>query len=76
MATYSSFTKYDTSWPFYLNYMNWGGNSKAWLDENFDAIGKKDTLNLQEWEPDYHQPNCQLLYPEGIIQWRSPKTSG
>ena len=63
IAVYKAFTKYDTSWPFLTKLRELGRQTvAAWLDENFDAIGERDTLNLQEWEPDYHQPNCQLNF--------------
>jgi NTE family protein len=61
MSKYSATTKYDTSWPFLLKLQELGRQTmRAWLDENYDLIGKRDTLNLQEWEPDYQQPNCQI----------------
>jgi NTE family protein len=63
MSHYSAFTKYDTSWPFLIKLRDLGRETaKIWLDENFEAIGQKHTLNLQEWEPDYHQPNCQISF--------------
>jgi NTE family protein len=61
MMKYNSFTKYDTSWPFLTKLRDLGRETAAeWLEENYEAIGKKDSMNLQEWEPDYHQPNCQI----------------
>jgi len=61
MSAYSAFTKYDTSWPFLTKLHKLGRETiKVWMDQNFDAIGQRDTLDLSEWEPDYHQPSCQL----------------
>lgn len=63
MAKYSIFTKYDTSWPFLLKLFELGRKTAAeWLDKNFDAIGERNSLNLEEWEPIYHQPNCQISF--------------
>ena len=65
MSKFSTFTKYDTSWPFLTKLHALGRETaQTWLEENFDAIGVRDTLDLQEWEPDYHQPNCQIAYDD------------
>lgn len=63
MAQFSGLTKFDTSWEF-LTYLRDLGRdtAKEWLAENFDKIGKENTLDLSEWEPIYHQPNC-LIQP-------------
>jgi NTE family protein len=64
MAKYSAFTKYDTSWPFLQKLHSLGrATAEQWLEENFAAIGQGHTIKLDQWQPDYHQPNCQLLYP-------------
>lgn len=61
MSRYSAFTKYDTSWQFLTTLRDLGRETaKQWLDENFDAVGCKGTLNLEEWEPTYQQPVCRL----------------
>jgi NTE family protein len=63
MSKYSTFTKYDTSWPFLTKLRDLGRETaQVWLEENFESIGNRGSLNLQEWEPQYHQPNCQLEY--------------
>ena len=62
MSKYSTLTKYDTSWIFLSKLHALGRKTaEAWLDTNYDAIGVRDTLNLQEWEPDYNQSNCRIL---------------
>ena len=63
MGQYNIFTKYDTSWAFLVKLRDLGRETAAaWLEENFDAIGQANTLKLDEWEPSYHQPNCQIVY--------------
>jgi NTE family protein len=61
MAEYSAFTKYDMSWEFLTSLRDLGRETaELWLDENFDAIGERNTLDLEEWEPTYTQPVCKL----------------
>ncbi len=62
MSEYSPFTKYDTSWEFLTTLRDIGRETaKQWLDENFDSIGQKNTLQLEEWEPTYQQPVCRIF---------------
>ena len=61
MSRYSAFTKYDTSWQFLTTLRDIGRETAAqWLDANYDAIGCKNTLELEKWEPLYQQPECKL----------------
>lgn len=61
MAQYSTLTKYDTSWAFLTRLKTLGQETaEAWLAKHYDNIGKASSLDLSEWEPDYHQPNCLL----------------
>ncbi|MFT5421522.1 MAG: NTE family protein [Candidatus Endobugula sp.] len=61
MSQYSAFTKYDMSWEFLTSLRDLGrATAEQWLKENYDSIGKKNTLNLDEWEPTYTQPLCRL----------------
>lgn len=63
MAKYSALTKYDTCWMFLTKLKELGiETARKWLDENFDSIGVNNTLDLSEWEPDYHQPLCKTYY--------------
>jgi NTE family protein len=63
MAKYSTFTKYDTSWPFLTKLHDLGRKTAAtWLDENYDSIGQRNTLQLESWQPTYHQPVCNLFF--------------
>ncbi|MBX2807632.1 MAG: patatin-like phospholipase family protein [Cellvibrionaceae bacterium] len=63
MAKYSTLTKYDTSWPFLITLRDLGRQTtRQWLADHYDAIGVKNTLHLDEWEPDYHQPQCQIYF--------------
>ena len=60
MSRYSAFTKYDTSWAFLTQLRDLGRETaKDWMDKHYDNIGTKNTLNLEEWEPVYHQPECK-----------------
>ena len=61
MASYSAFTKYDMSWEFLTTLRDLGrATAEEWLDVNYADIGKKNTLNLDEWEPTYQQPVCKI----------------
>jgi len=61
MGAYSAFTKYDMSWEFLTTLRDLGrATAKEWLDKNYADIGKKNTLNLEEWEPTYQQPICKI----------------
>ena len=61
MAKYSTMTKYDTSWEFLTQLKSLGRQTaEAWLKAHDKDIGKKSSLDLSEWEPDYNQPNCLL----------------
>lgn len=61
MAKFSAMTKYDTSWEFLTQLRNLGRETaEQWLGEHYKDIGKKSSLDLSQWEPDYHQPNCLI----------------
>jgi NTE family protein len=61
MASYSAFTKYDMSWEFLTTLRDLGRTTaEEWLSVNYADIGKKNTLNLEEWEPTYQQPVCKI----------------
>ncbi|EGG93769.1 hypothetical protein IMCC1989_782 [gamma proteobacterium IMCC1989] len=61
MSSYSAFTKYDMSWDFLTTLRDMGRETaKQWLEDNYDNIGKRNTLNMEEWEPIYHQPVCEI----------------
>jgi len=63
MSEYSAFTKYDTSWQFLTTLKDLGRETaKLWLDENYDFIGMRNTLDLEEWEPTYRQPECKISF--------------
>ncbi len=63
MSQFSAFTKYDMSWEFLTSLRDLGRQTaEQWLDEHYDAIGNKNTLDLEEWEPTYQQPTCKLSY--------------
>ena len=45
---YSASTKFDTRWSFFEKLHDIGRESAAtWLDENYDHIGKRATLDLE-----------------------------
>ncbi|MGE3247153.1 MAG: patatin-like phospholipase family protein [Beijerinckiaceae bacterium] len=47
-AMFSAATKFDTRWSFLTHLRDLGRSAaKAWLEENYDAIGAKGTLNLR-----------------------------
>lgn len=61
MSQYSAFTKYDMSWEFLTKLRDLGRETaKQWLEDNFDDIGKGNTMDLDEWEPTYQQPVCKI----------------
>ena len=61
MSSYSAFTKYDMSWEFLTTLRDLGRETALeWLEENYDNIGKRNTLKMEEWEPIYHQPICKI----------------
>ncbi|MGS2718712.1 patatin-like phospholipase family protein [Eionea flava] len=61
MASYSAFTKYDMSWEFLTTLKALGRETaQQWLDENYTSIGVENTLCLEEWEPTYQQPVCNI----------------
>ena len=61
ISRYGSHTKYDTSWGFLKKLKSLGRESaKRWLAENYAAIGKQNTLDLEQWESTYQQPICKL----------------
>ena len=61
MSSYSAFTKYDMSWEFLTTLRDLGRETaREWLEENYDNIGKRNTLKMEEWEPIYHQPVCKI----------------
>ncbi len=48
-------SKYDTSWEFLKDLRDQGRKSaKKWLEESYDAVGKKSTINIAE---DYLAPS-------------------
>jgi NTE family protein len=47
-------TKYDTNWRFLSDLRERGrAQAEAWLAANFDALGRRSTLNFREWAPSY-----------------------
>jgi len=61
MSKYNVFTKYDTSWQFLTTLRDLGRETMGqWLEDNFDDIGKNNTIKLDEWEPTYKQPVCKI----------------
>lgn len=61
MSTLSTLSKYDTSWEFLTQLKALGRKTaEDWLAEHYEDIGVKSSLDLSEWEPDYHQPNCLI----------------
>jgi NTE family protein len=54
MKRYGMHTKYDTAWSFLTELRDIGRReSEAWLAANFDTLGKRSSLSLQEWAPKY-----------------------
>lgn len=54
MKRYSMHTKYDTAWSFLTKLRDLGRReAEAWLTANFDTLGKRSSLSLQEWAPKY-----------------------
>ena len=63
MSEYSAFTKYDTSWQFLTTLKELGRETaEQWLNDNYDSIGVRNTLELEEWEPTYRQPECKISF--------------
>lgn len=54
MANYNSVTKYDCSWEFLTRLFSLGRYTAAnWLEQHYESIGKKSSINLEDWEPVY-----------------------
>lgn len=52
-------TKYDTSWSFLTGLRDVGRETaKNWLDQHFDVIGKKDSIDLDDWDAEYKSGQC------------------
>ncbi len=61
MSKLSAVTKYDTSWAFLTKLRDMGrATAEEWINTHFDAIGKRNTISLEEWEPTYQQPVCKI----------------
>lgn len=62
MSSFSAFTKYDMSWAFLTTLRDLGRETaKQWLADNYDNIGHRNTLKMEEWEPIYQQPMCKIM---------------
>ncbi len=49
LAKFGAASKFDVSWPFLRQLHELGrSDARAWLDQNFDAIGVKGTLDMDE----------------------------
>ena len=47
LESFDASTKFDVSWPFLQELRDLGrADAKAWLDQNFDAIGVEGTLDI------------------------------
>src|SRR5208337_5219725 len=47
LERYDAATKFDVSWPFLRELRDLGrADAKAWLEQNFDAIGVEGTLDI------------------------------
>ncbi len=59
MKQFAMHTKYDTAWPFLKTLRTIGRReSDTWLKANFDTLGKRSSLSIQEWAPKYwHRTN-------------------
>ena len=63
MAQYSTLTKYDTSWAFLTTLRDLGRKTAVdWLEKNYNSVGVKHSIDLEEWEPTYHQPVCEVYF--------------
>ncbi len=54
MKRFGMHTKYDTAWSFLTTLRDIGRReSEAWLTTNFDTLGERSSLSIQEWAPKY-----------------------
>ena len=49
LESFNAATKFDVSWPFLKQLRDLGrDDAKAWLEQNFDAIGVESTLDMDQ----------------------------
>ena len=49
LECFEASTKFDVSWPFLKELRDLGRqDAKAWLEQNFDAIGVESTLDIDQ----------------------------
>jgi NTE family protein len=60
MSRFGMRSKYDTDWRFLLRLHEYGHEAaERWLEENFEHLGQRSTLDLAAWEPTYPWPGAR-----------------